>query len=443
MTAHRPPRPLARDARALDWPGFLGPRRDGRSLEGPLDLDWEDGGPPLVWEVAKGEGFAGPAIADRYLVLSHRVERESVVDCLDPETGRSYWRVTWPCDYRGRYVRDGGPRSTPQIAGEHVYVHGVQGSLRCLELATGREVWKRELSRELGIGDQFFGVVASPLAVDDLLIQNVGAPAKGASVAAFERATGRIVWAAGERWGPSCASPVLASPGGRERVYVMTGGESRPPTGGLIVLDPRTGEIEHEHPFRSRTPESVNGASPVPCGDAVFLTASYGVGSAVLELDDAGRFRERWANRRLGFQFATPIHHDGRLWAIDGVADRGGALVAIDPTDGQVLLRETLEWPVGPGDPGDPGRRERLESVGEGSLLWADGHLLCLGDKGLLLVLRATSEEVAIVAGAAPFLARESWTPLALSRGLLYVCQNQPSEDGTSGRRLLCFDLRG
>ena len=43
------------------------------------------------------------------------------------------------------------------VAGEHVYVHGVDGSLLCLELATGRVVWRRDTTAEFEVGNDFFG----------------------------------------------------------------------------------------------------------------------------------------------------------------------------------------------------------------------------------------------------------------------------------------------
>ena len=61
-----------------------------------------------------------------------------------------------PCDYRGMYISNGGPRSTPSISEGRVYVHGVQGSLRCLDLATGRVVWQRGLAKELRTEGDFF-----------------------------------------------------------------------------------------------------------------------------------------------------------------------------------------------------------------------------------------------------------------------------------------------
>ena len=72
-----------------------------------------------------------------------------------------------------------------------------------------------------------------------------------------------------------------------------------------------------------------------------------------------------------------------------------------------------------------------------------DGRLLCLGDGGDLLLLEASPEGTEILERVSLFRAGNSWTPLALSHGLLYVCQNSRARFGDSGPRLLCYDLRG
>ena len=52
-------------------------------------------------------------------------------------------------------------------------------------------------------------------------------------MAAFDKLTGKMVWGAGDQWGPSYASPVPANVNGKRRVFVFAGGESTPPTGGV------------------------------------------------------------------------------------------------------------------------------------------------------------------------------------------------------------------
>jgi outer membrane protein assembly factor BamB len=390
----------------------------------------------------RGTGYACPVIQGDKLVFTHRESQQAHIDCLDAETGRRFWRVSYPCEYRGRYISNSGPRATPVIDGDRVYVHGVEGVLHCLDLATGRVVWKRDVSKEFGIGDQFFGVVASPLVHGDLLIQNIGAPG-GPCVAAFDKRTGRLVWGTGAKWGPGCASPVVADIRGRPRLLVMTGGQSRPPTGGLLVMDPADGALAFEYPFRSRTYESVNGATPIVGADRIFVTASYNTGTAAIAAAADGGFTELWKTRSLGLQFSNPIYVDGHLYAIDGRSDRAGELVCIDPGSGNELSRTDLTWDETVFYRGAD--KSLPQSVGEGSLLYADGHGLCLGDNGHLLWLELGPAGTKVVARASLFRANESWTPPALSRGLLYVCQNNRERFGRTPApaRLLCFDLRG
>lgn len=438
LTFHAAPKPLAADAVSEEWPAFLGPRRDGHTRETRLATSWPEAGPPLVWELQAGRGFSSPVVAEGRLVFLQRLGNEIHVDCLEPETGRRFWRFSIPCEYKDRYISNDGPRSTPAISGGFVYVHAVEGELVCLELATGRVRWQRDTCKEFALPLDFFGVVSSPLVVNGLLVQNLGAP--GPCVAAFELATGKLVWGAGPKWGPSCASPVLGRVGGRERLFVLAGGESRPPTGGLVVLDPGSGKVEHEYPFRSRTVESVTGSCPVVAGNSVFLSAAYNTGSACLEATESGGFRELWTDRHIGLQFSSAIHENGVLYLVDGVADRAGALVALDPASGKELARTELVWEEKVDRKGGP--VEQSFTVGEGSLLWAEGKLLCLGDNGHLLWLEASPAGAKVLARAWLFGANESWTPPVVVRGLLYVRQTRAERFGDDPPRLLCYDLR-
>lgn len=442
LKTHRAPRALAADAQTEDCPGFLGARRDSHVRETRLAKSWKAGGPPLLWEMRRGEGYASPVVHGDRLVFTHRQGSKVHIDCLETTTGKRFWRHTYRCDYRGRYIRNNGPRATPAIAGRDVYVHGVEGTLRCLDLVTGAVRWQRDVPGEFAASADFFGVVSSPLVVGDLLVQNVGAP-KGPCVAGFDRKTGRLRWGAGREWAASCASPVLGRVHGRDRLFVLAGGESRPPTGGLLVVDPKDGAVDFTFPFRSRTYESVNASCPVIGENWVFLSSSYGVGSTVLALGKDGSHRRLWKSRSIGLQFSNALVHDGRIYAIDGKSDRAGAVICLDPTTGKERFRTDLDWEE---KVVFRGRSKELSfSIGEGSLLWADGDLLCLGDNGHLLWLAVSDSGVTVKARASLFRANESWTPPVISRGLLYVCQNKRERFGKNPAppRLLCFDLRG
>lgn len=435
------PSPLPASARVEDWPGFLGPRRDGKSRETDLLTEWPRGGPKLVWSMRRGEGYASPVVQGGRLVFTHRIGRSVHVDCLDPESGKRFWRFTYASDYRGTYISNSGPCATPQIEGDRVWLHGVEGEFHCLELATGRVVWKRNLKREFQLEDQFFGVVSSPLLRGELLIINLGVP-DGPCVAAFDKRSGRMVWGAGKRWGMSCASPVVAQLDGRDRLFVLTGGKSRPPTGGLMAIDLERGKTIAEFPFRSRRYESVNGSCPVVVDDTVILTSAYGTGTVGVTIDGAGEAKQAWKRRRLGVEFSAPIEVGGNLYLVDGIRNRGGAIVCLDPRSGETKSRTELLWEDEVMLRGE--KRTIDAGVGTGSLLHIGGDIfLCLGDNGHLLRLRCTPKGAEILDRVSLFRAAESWTPLALSRGLLYVCQNKRERIGSEPRRLLCYDLRG
>ena len=158
---HGSPGPLAGDAVTHDWPYFLGPTHDAVSTETRLSRTLP---PPLVWELAKGSGYASPAVAGDRLVFLHRIGGHEIVDCLHPETGARRWTFRYPSAYEDRYGYNNGPRSSPVIdpARARVYAMGAEAVLHCLALASGDVVWRRDLRREFGVRQDFFGVSSTP-----------------------------------------------------------------------------------------------------------------------------------------------------------------------------------------------------------------------------------------------------------------------------------------
>lgn len=452
LTFHAPPVPLPANATTEASPGFLGPRRDGHSRETQLDHAFDASGPPLVWERQRGESYAPPAVSGGVLIFTHSESDTLHVDGLEPATGRLLWRRSRPFDYEPRYIRNKGPRATPMIDGDRVYVLGVDNTLASYELTTGKPLWQRDLRKEHGARDDFFGAVASPLPVGDTLILNIGA-AGGPSVIALAKKDGALVWGVESKWGASCASPVLATIGGEPRLLVMAGGESRPAAGGLLVLDPATGEEQYRYPFRSRTYESVLGSSPVVGGDTVLLTAGYNTGTAAVRLAPQPRidsaeaespkatWSEAWTLREPGCEFQNPVFAGGLFHLVDGLSARVGAIVALDPATGETAARTSLTWTetihLRGSEP-----RERSSSIGQASLLAVDGALLVLGDSGHLLWVNSDAAGATVEARAKLFFARETWSPPVVHRGLLYVCQNNMDQETGAGPRLLCYDLR-
>lgn len=440
LTFHAAPRPLATGAITDDWPRLLGPNHNATTRETNLLKQWPATGPALVWEMKTGEGFAAPAVLGDRLVFFHRIENEVRVECLHPETGRRYWQFSYTSNYRDRYGFNNGPRAGPVLDGNRVYLHGVEGILHCLDLDTGKIIWKRDTSTEFKVPQDYFGVVSTPLVEGNLLIVNVGAPG-GPCVVAFDKRTGKIVWKAGTQWGPSCASPIPAVVHGERRIFVFAGGDSRPPTGGLLCIDPADGRIRSRHPFRSKRYESVNASSPVIVGDRAFISTSYKTGGVLLGMSDKGQFDVAWTTDAFGAHFTTPIYYEDCLFGFNGMNRRELALVCLDWKTGKRRWREQPELVETVMVKGET--QSVPYSLDNGSLIHADGAFLCLGQQGHLLWLNLSPGGYQEIARTRLFSADQTWTMPALSRGLLYVNQNQRDTIHKTPPRLLCYDLRG
>lgn len=440
VTLHARPAPLAPGAVTEDWPAFLG--RSGQPASGETSLlrAFGQDGPKLLWELSKGTGYSSPSIQGDYLVYLHRSGNEEAIECLRPETGERYWSYRYPTDFSDRYGYNNGPRSSPVIDGDHVYTYGAQGKLHCLRLKTGQVVWRRDVATEFRVPQDFFGIATTPLIEGDLLILNVGAPG-GPEVVAFDKLTGRMVWGVGDQWGASYATPVIARVHGKRRLFVLGGGESRPPTGGLLSINPLDGGLDFRFPWRSRSFESVNASCPVVTGNRVLVSATYRTGAALIEVKSDWTFAKLWENSDFDLHWTTAVYDQGHYYAFSGRNEPDAKLTCMNAGSGETVWSESLEW------------QETVQVQGEarafhasplrGNLLKVDGRFLALGEHGHLMWLDLSPAGPKILDRARLFLARETWAPPVISRGLLYVSQNSRSIDPPAGPRLLCFDLRG
>ena len=443
LTSHAKPRPLEAGSVTEEWASFLGPTYNMTTRETPLLADLAAAN--RVWEVRKGSGYAAPAVHEDRLILFHRLDREEVVECLHPETGRRYWRFAYPTAYQDRYGYSDGPRASPVIDPDakspRVYVYGAEGKLHCLDLRTGHCYWKRDLLAEFKVQQNFFGVGATPLLEGELLIINVGADG-GPCVAAFDKATGKMAWGSGQEWGPSYASPVPATVHGKRRVLVFAGGESDPPTGGLLCIDPVNGAVDFTFPHRGNRRESVNASSPLVVeGNKVFISECYGRGGVLVEITPEMKAKELWRTDRLGTHFMTAIHRDGHLYGFDGHGPLDCPLVCVSVKTGEEVWRQEPRWAEEVDTP--QGKLRRNFGLNRSFLLHAGERTLCLTETGHLLWLELNPKGYKELARTRLFSATETWTPPVIRSGLLYVCQNNPDLFDRTPPRLLCFDLRG
>jgi len=470
LTFYAAPKPLAAGAVRTDWPRHLGPTDDASSPEAPLLKAYPESGPAKLWEVAMGEGYASPAISGDRLVIFHALDGEETVECLHRETGRRFWRFSYEIDYQDRYGFANGPRGSPVIADGVVLVLGVTSRLHGLDLATGKKLWEQDLRAEYLVPQDFFGHGSSPLVHEGRVIVQVGGKLEaldgneskreraaklataGVSVAAFDLKTGAVAWETRHAWGASYASPMIAKLHGQQKLLVFAGGESDPPTGGLLCLEPSTGKMESEFAWRAADYISATASSPtvIPEKNRVFITTCYPkgrpLGGAMVEYDASFQPREVWSSPKIGVHWMTPVYHEGHLYAVDGERENNSRLVCVNAETGAEVWEENLTWP----DAVLSQRLGRSQPVTlgflRGSLLRTAGaSFLAFGELGTLLWLELSPQGCEVKQRHQLFYAANSWSLPAVSHGLLYVCQHAEDIDPTqkAGPRLICYDLRG
>lgn len=416
-------------AEAADWPRFLGPDHDAHSNETGLLRDFPENGPPILWETDHGRSHTAPVIAAGHLVFLHLVAGEEAVQCHDPATGRLLWKRAYPVTASSSYGSPDAPRCGPVIdpARELVFTLGLAGDLLCHRLKSGEPVWQRNLDADFGQAPLFFARGSCPLLWKDQLIVHSGGRS---CVVSLDPATGKLLWETKHEWQASYASPIPARFHGRDALLVFAGGKSDPPSGGLLILDPRDGSLTGSFPWRPRLFTSVIAASPVVAGDGVFITEGYGRGGAFLDVSPGLQPRLRWESSSFGCQFSTPVFHEGHLYGFSGVSESGAELVCFDAATGAERWRH--------GDPVEvtfEGRKGRVY-LGRGSLLRVDGAFLALGEQGTLAWLDLSPEGMKILSITQLFQSPETFGTPVVSDGRLYVVQNEGKQ------RVVCYDLR-
>lgn len=380
----------------------MGPDRNGVSRETGLLASWPERRPPVLWEKSIGEGFSGPVVSGDKLILFHRVGNQEVVESLDAVTGNGQWKFAYATEYVDGFGKGNGPRATPLIAGDRVYTLGAEGELHCLDLPSGKKVWRHSLAKEYQLPDNFFGIGTSPLLEGDLLLVNAGP--LGGGVLAFHKETGKEVWRA--KCEPaSYASPLAATIDGTRHVFFFT-------VGGLVSVDPQNGAIRFRKPWRSRNPASVTAATPVVVNDQVFISASYGTGAVLLRIHKDA-VEEIWrGDDVLSNHYNTSIHKDGFLYGCDGRQERVPRLRCLELATGKV------QW-TRPG-------------FGCATMILANGRLIALSEGGDLILLELSPESYKELARV-HVLNKWCRAQIALADGRLYAHDD---------KKLICWNVK-
>jgi outer membrane protein assembly factor BamB len=396
--------PEGAPARRFDWPQWQGPRRTARSDEMGLLADWPREGPPLARTITGlGEGYSTPTVAaGRIFTMGNRGDTEYVLAFAESD-GKELWAAAvGPVRANGGGYA--GPRCSPTVDGDRVYALGLNGDLVCLEPATGKRLWAKDLRKDFEGQVGGWGYSESPLVDGDKLLCTPGGST--ATLVALNKRTGDTVWQGAVPQGDQAhySSIIAADLDGRRQFIQFL-------SGGVVGLSADDGRFlwRYDHPHNG----TANCSTPVYRAGYVFAASSYGTGGGLARLTHNG---DGVSAEEVYFTRNMKNHHGGMVLV-------GDFLYGSD--EGQLTCLEFLTGRV----------RWADHRAGKGSIAYADGRLYYRNEGGPVVLVEATPDRY-VEHGRFQQPQRSdkpAWPHPVIANGKLYIRDQD---------RLFCYDVK-
>jgi outer membrane protein assembly factor BamB len=342
---------VAQSNTAADWPQWQGPDRSGVSKEVGLLKQWPSAGPPLAWSISGvGAGYGSLAIKGDRIFVQGSSGGRSVVFSLNRADGKNVWSKA--LGSAGTNDRGSGPRGTPTLDGDYVYVLTENGDLACLKAQDGTAVWQRNILREFNGRNIGWLISESPLVDGGHVIVSPGG--RGAGMVALDKLTGQTVWTSKDLNDEAgYSSPIVADVQGVRTIMTLTGDAA-------VGVRASDGKLMWRYPKVANN--TANITTPIFSDNKVLFTSAYGTGAALLALTaQAGEVKaqEVYFTRELQNHHGGVVLVNGYVYGFNN-----SILTCIDFATGNTMWRH--------------------RSVGKGSLTYADGNLYLLGEDNVV-----------------------------------------------------------
>jgi outer membrane protein assembly factor BamB len=325
--------------------------------------EWPQDGPKLLWELKDiGSGYSTPAVVgDRLYLLSNEGLENEFVQALSLRDGKRIWST--------RLGNVGNPkqqpnfpaaRSTPTVDGQLLYALGSDGDLACIETATGKILWQKNLRKDFGGKPGEWAYAESPLIDGNTLVCTPGG--SDATLVALNKSSGEVIWKCAVPGGDDAAyasAVVVDAAGSKEYVQVLKKG--------IVGVDAKTGKFL----WRYDKIASRYGANiPSPVADHGYVySAGAGTGGALIQLKSEG-----------GSVQPDQVYFSPKLPSGIGGAVKLGDVVY--GTASEVLVcfefkNGDIKW--------------QDHALGAASLCYADGRLYLHGENGQVALVEPSS----------------------------------------------------
>jgi outer membrane protein assembly factor BamB len=385
---------------AADWPQWQGPDRTRISKETGLLKEWPASGPPVVWTATGlGSGYGSMAVAgDRVFVQGAR-GRNSVVIALNRADGKELWAKALGAPQTND--KGPGPRGTPTVDGDRLYVLSENGDLACLK-TDGTAVWQRNILKDFGGSQLRWLISESPLVDGPHVIVSPGGP--GAGMVKLDKMTGKTVWTSKDLSDAAGYSSVIAADVQGVRTYMTFTAAAG------VGVRASDGKLMFRYPNAANSVANI--ATPIVANNKVFFTSAYGTGGGLLDLtvqNGEVKAKELYFTRDMKNHHGGVVLVDGYLYGFNDAI-----LTCLDVATGKLMWRD--------------------RTAAKGSVTFADGHLYIQSENNVVGLAEATPSGYREKGRfTIPDKGLPSWAHPVVSDGRLYV-RNQDT--------LLVYDIK-
>lgn len=389
-----------------EWLQYRGPDGGGISTSAVQIIPWDaDGQPHLVWKRPMGDGFSGISVSGDQLIVAFGEDSSEVLAGYNRNNGKENWR----CSIGKLFTEEfgDGPRATPTIDGDQVFIYNSWGHLYCVDINNGQIIWKAALSDSFKIQMPQRGFTTSPLVMDETVIIHTG----GLDSTAFmglHKKTGEVMWRTGSSV-VSLSTPVVAVINNVKQIFFsatrVVEEDGRKKGVYEIVSLSLDGKILWQGP-------GLPGVIAMPvfiAPDKVFVSSQMEIGSKLIQVQSEGdsyKAEEVWNSKYMRNHFNSSVFYEGFIYGFSNAT-----LECLDANSAE--------------------RKWRKRGLGKGSLIIADGKLIVLSDKGKLVIAEATPEGYQELAKA-QVIEGKSWTSPTFADGKLYL---------RNRKEMACYDL--
>lgn len=371
-----------------DWPGFRGPYRDGVVRGLAIATDWAKSPPPVLWRQLVGPAWSSMAVVDGCVFTQEqRGPREAVV-CRDAASGAEIWVHEDPVRF-DEALSGPGPRATPTFASGRIYAQGTLGTLNCLDAATGKLIWSRDVRADSGAAVPMWGFSNSPLVTADRVIVFAGGEGKK-GLLAYPLDGGSPLWTT-DAGKVSYSSPQAFEIDSENQIVLFA-------CEGLFAVNASDGQIRWEHRLGATVgiPVAVQPCLVAPDAFVLGYGASFGSQRVRVAADHQSATRE-WVTRQFKPSFSDMVFHDGYVYGFDGTV-----FCCVDPATG------ARHW------------REGHYGAGQVLLLADQGVMIVTTEDGQVILLRCNPQQNEEL-GRIQAITGKAWNHPALAGDRLYL----------------------